>query len=74
MSRDVSVGFVVSTLLLGTTPALAHPGHGPDGMSYTLLHYLTDPLHLTERGLVSLAVMLWIASPGIVRWLKNRPW
>jgi hypothetical protein len=74
MSRERWMGFVLTMLLsLGATPVLAHPGHGADGGSSALLHYLIDPLHLGERGLlILLAATLWIASPRIALWLKNR--
>lgn len=45
----------------------AHEGHGhsPAGESSTALHYLTEPVHLSQIGLVVLAVaaMAW--------WLKG---
>jgi hypothetical protein len=30
----------------GATVAHAHPGHGEPGDDYSLLHYVTEPLHL----------------------------
>jgi len=45
--------------------ASAHPGHGPDGGSFSVAHTLTEPLHVL--GVVSLLV-------GVVAggWLLRR--
>jgi hypothetical protein len=51
------------SMALGSAPAvLAHPGHGKDGGSYGLLHYLSEPEHmgvgLALIGLVAAGVYL----------------
>jgi hydrogenase/urease accessory protein HupE len=58
-------GAVVLGTLLGTAGrAFAHPGHGLDGGSFGLLHYVTEPLHL---GLGLALALLATASVAVVR-------
>ena len=33
-------------VLFSTSVAHAHPGHGVDGGSWSLVHFLSDPLHV----------------------------
>jgi hypothetical protein len=54
MKRTVPAAVVAITALTVSSPASAHPGHGLGGGSYSLLHYVTEPLHLLG-GLVVVA-------------------
>ena len=49
-----------------TDVAVAHPGHGPEGGGFSLLHYLTEPLHLA-----GLAVALLVGL-GVRQWWRSR--
>lgn len=44
--------------LLTASAAGAHPGHGVEGGSWSLVHFLSDPLHLG----FALAVVLGLAG------------
>ena len=53
--RWFSVGFVAACA--APVVAWAHPGHGIDGGSHGLMHYLTEPLHVAlALGVVAVAV------------------
>ena len=40
--------------------ALAHTGHGADGGSFSLAHYLTEPEHLSVIAVIMVGVLLVI--------------
>jgi len=46
--------------IAATAPALAHPGHGPDGGDWSLAHYLREPAHALVA--VSLLVVAALAA------------
>lgn len=50
-------------------PALAHPGHGKDGGSHEMTHYLTEPVHVAPLGLAALA---GIAAAAFVVWYRRK--
>lgn len=52
-----------------SAPAFAHPGHGPDGGSHRLTHYLTEPQHLAPVGLAAFA---GVAAAALVAWYRRR--
>jgi len=54
---------------LAVAPVFAHPGHGADGGSHELTHYVTEPVHLAPLGLAALA---GIAAAGIVAWVRRK--
>ena len=43
--------------LTASSVAVAHPGHGHDGGSFSLLHYLTEPLHFLQGVLLAAGVV-----------------
>ena len=43
--------------LTTSSVAVAHPGHGHDGGSFSLLHYLTEPLHFLQGVLLAAGVV-----------------
>lgn len=53
---------VASILLAAPRMALAHPGHGSDAASWSVLHYLIEPEHLlavvSAVGLLAGALLL----------------
>lgn len=61
MLKPVLVAFTSLTI---ASPALAHPGHGVPGEGYSLLHYLTEPVHVAS-GLA--ALVLAIATTSFLR-------
>jgi len=46
MQRMARSAIVAAATVALASPVSAHPGHGLDGGSYALLHYLREPLHL----------------------------
>lgn len=71
MARSIGVRVCCGALAVvsSTAPALAHPGHGADGGSHELTHYLTEPSHLAPLGL---AALTGIAAAGIVAWVRRK--
>jgi hypothetical protein len=67
----------IKTLLTGTfwltaaSTVLAHPGHGPDGGSYSPAHYLTQPQHLLA-GVVLASVVLVAGAWSVRLWRSTR--
>lgn len=51
---------VLTAVLVGGAPTIAigHPGHGANGGSYSLIHYLTEPVH----ALASLGIILALGT------------
>lgn len=56
-------------IVLTAAPVLAHPGHGRDGGSHELTHYVTEPAHLAPVGLAALA---GVAAAAFVVWYRRR--
>lgn len=56
--------------------AAAHPGHGRDGGSFSLFHYLTEPLHLAVAAVLLGAVVVMVfrlsAKNGRARRIKRK--
>ncbi len=48
---------VTTGLVLLASAAAAHPGHGADGGSYSLLHYLSEPVHIAFAALLAVGVV-----------------
>jgi hypothetical protein len=70
MKRPLGLRGLLTTLAVTfAAPALAHPGHGKDGGSHELVHYLSEPVHLAPVGLAALA---GIAAAGLVVWYRRR--
>ncbi len=61
--------FALLTVMFCALPAFAHPGHGRDGGSHQLLHYVTEPMHIAP---VTLAMVAGVAAAGIVAWFRKR--
>ena len=55
-----AVSYLLVSAIAWVAPAIvsAHPGHGLDGGSFSLLHYLTEPEHVG----IGLAVILLVAA------------
>jgi hydrogenase/urease accessory protein HupE len=61
--------FALLAVVLFAAPAFAHPGHGIDGSSNSLTHYVTEPAHL---GPVILAAVAGITAAAFVAWYRRR--
>ncbi len=61
-------------VLLGVSPALAHPGHGPAGDGGSLWHYLSTPQHLAVGALLILLTIVGsrALTQLIWKWLESR--
>lgn len=57
----------VLLLILIPTLGVAHPGHGKEGGNFSLLHYLSEPLHLIS-GIVVLSIFVLLCT----RFLSKR--
>jgi len=64
----------ISTVLsLGATSiATAHPGHGADGGSDSLWHYLTEPIHLAAGLFAFLAMVAIVRLATAWLWKKEQ--
>ena len=60
MLRKLPAPFLIALLLLGSSNALAHPGHDVSGLSVGLLH----PFNGFDHLLAMVAVGLWAAQNG----------
>lgn len=58
---------LVSSVLLPVA-ALAHPGHGAAGEGWTLLHYLSEPVHIAATAGLTLAA---VAGLRLLRRRRN---
>jgi len=54
------MGLFALAMLAGS--AQAHPGHGSDGGSFSLVHYLTDPTHIVIGALILLGLAVILAK------------
>jgi hypothetical protein len=52
----------LTAALLAPATAIAHPGHGAEGLGHTLLHYLTEPTHAGVAVLGAAGVALAIRA------------
>lgn len=59
--------------LLLTSPAFAHPGHGPHGGDWSALHYLIEPAHLLFAVPVLVLAALGAGYGTRTRRLRQRP-
>ncbi len=51
----------VALMMCLTSVAMAHPGHGSEGGSLNLLHYLTEPLHfMVGMGFLACLVVVFL--------------
>ncbi|MEQ9408943.1 MAG: hypothetical protein RIK87_14495 [Fuerstiella sp.] len=60
---------ILSALLIGTSTADAHPGHGSPAAQDGLWHYLTSPVHAGP--IVLAAIIALVAAGRVIRW-RNR--
>jgi hypothetical protein len=44
--------------MFAASPAFAHPGHGAGGGDQSVLHYLTEPIHLLGLGGAAVATII----------------
>jgi hypothetical protein len=58
--------FTTGFAVLAAAPAFAHPGHGVDGSSNTLLHYIATPEH---AGIALVAVLV---AAGLFMFARRR--
>lgn len=63
------VCFAAAAFASTAAPALAHPGHGKDGGSHELTHYVTEPAHVAPLGLAALA---GVAAAAFVVWYRRK--
>ncbi len=57
---------LIAIASLGTPPAaVVHPGHGKPGDGFSLVHYLTEPVHLL--GVVALVLVVVLATAFLRR-------
>ena len=68
ISRLRRLAAFLAALVLAV-PAFAHPGHGKDGGSHELTHYLSEPEHLAPLGLAALA---GVAAAAFVVWYRRK--
>lgn len=63
MTRFVPAGFLIWVSIVLAGPAIAHPGHGQGGGSFSLNHHLGEPTHLVESLLLLAGVVaaVWLA-------------
>lgn len=54
---------------LFTMPVLGHPGHGKDGGSHEMSHYLSEPEHLAP---LAIAGLVGAVAAGVVVWYRRR--
>jgi hydrogenase/urease accessory protein HupE len=52
--------------VLTAAPAFAHPGHGVDGSSNTLLHYIATPEH------IGIALAAVLVAAGLFMFARRR--
>ena len=64
ITRDSAFAASIGTLACATL-AQAHPGHGEPGDDYSLLHYVTEPLHL------GIGICLLIGTMALVGLARN---
>ncbi len=66
MMRKLWAGLLQAVIAIAVASvASAHPGHGPDGGSFSLAHYWTEPLH----GLGVVGLLAAVVAGG---WLLRR--
>ena len=63
MSRQFRFALTIMGFVF-TSIAAAHPGHGDGGGDFSLMHYLSDPLHIVIGLLLVAAVTAtaWVRS------------
>jgi hydrogenase/urease accessory protein HupE len=60
--------------VLIAAPAAAHPGHGEPGQGFTLVHYLTEPIHVLAFVVVAvLGAAAWRMAQGRPGRERRRP-
>ena len=72
MKRQLApVAIILS--MLPTSVATAHPGHGHDGGTYNLVHYLSEPMHLVAGlGILIVSLLMIMLLRNVVRsWRKT---
>jgi hypothetical protein len=65
------VAAVLPAAVGSAAEAVAHPGHGVGGGSWSLLHYLTEPAHWLLALLGLLAVTLFFRAARAARFLPS---
>ena len=60
---------LTSAACLLASPALAHPGHGADGGSHEMTHYLTEPVHIAP---LVVAALVGVVAAGVVVWYRRK--
>ncbi|MBU0740754.1 hypothetical protein KKG45_06750 [bacterium] len=65
--RSFSLSFLATFLM--ASGAGAHPGHGEPGHGFSLVHYLTEPVHVFSA--LVLAVLVVVAARVVVRRRKR---
>jgi hypothetical protein len=61
-------GWAAGVMLVATRAAEAHPGHGAGGGSYSLQHYLTEPVHAVVLG----GLVILMSGLIVWRWRQGR--
>ena len=68
MSSFVRRTAITGAACLLTSPLLAHPGHGTDGGSHEMTHYLTEPVHVAP---LVVAALVGVVAAGVVAWYRR---
>jgi hydrogenase/urease accessory protein HupE len=74
-TRGFLVGLATLAQLGVAAIAVAHPGHGHGENPWGVLHYLTEPEHVSVQAFLLLATALgatWIGSLPLRRWIRRR--
>ena len=66
MNRTSAVRTLLTILACGAGTALAHPGHGSAGASFSWIHFFTEPDHLLAI-LAAVVVLVLIVRSGARR-------
>lgn len=64
-----SRAFLTALTTVLAAPAFAHPGHGKDGGSHEVTHYLTEPMHVAP---LAMAAIAGIAAAAFVAWYRRK--
>ncbi len=68
MKKSAPLPFFFLVFLLSVQVVLAHPGHGNQEVDgYSILHFLSESLHLISIGVLAIAIYVIVKLVGKVR-------
>ena len=71
VKRQLALVAIIMSMIPASV-AIAHPGHGHNGGTYNLVHYLTEPVHLaTVLGTLVASFLVMMLLRGVVRPLRK---